>query len=107
MNIKSLTRSIRPRAFEASGRNGRIANNGHLHIGVLGTGIFHRFRHCQRPGFASNFAVTRRVYEIVGQLRGDQIRIVCLLRLKPFLLQCGYSLLGPAGLVGLRPCSTH
>src|SRR5229473_7742361 len=45
VSIKRLTRRIGPLAFETSGGNGGIPESGDLHIVVLGTAVFHRFRH--------------------------------------------------------------
>jgi hypothetical protein len=61
------------------------------------------FAASKRLGLTGDFSIACRIYELVGQQTGNQVRIICLLRLKPLLFQCRYSFLGPTrGTVVLR-----
>src|ERR1700751_127293 len=104
VNIKSLSRRIGALSFETSGRDSRVAKNGNLHVCVLDTIPFHRLRLCQRLGLIRDFRIATRIHEFVSQKRSEHVRIVCLHGLEPLFFLCGYSLLTPAGLLGLGPC---
>jgi hypothetical protein len=108
MNIERLSRRIGALTFEASRRDGRIAEYCHFHIVVVGTVPFGLFISCQRLGLAGDFPIGLRNHDFVGQQWGDQVRIICLLCPKPLLFQCRDSFLGPAaGLLVLRSCGAH
>src|ERR1700751_6217301 len=66
MNVKWLTLGIGPRAFESSGRDGRIAKNGYLQVLYFGAFIFYRLRHFHEPGLVLNLAVELRIHDFVG-----------------------------------------
>ena len=68
MNIERLSR-VRALAVVDSRGDGRIAKRGYLNIGILGAFPFGVFVFCKRLRLASEFAVTRRVRELVSQQR--------------------------------------
>src|ERR1700674_3880400 len=105
MFIEWLSR-LGARTFVPAGGDGRIAEYSYLHVLVFSTGVFARFRMLQHLGLVGDFPITSRAHELVRQQRSNQVGIVCLLRLQPFVFQCRDGLLRPAaGLLSLRPCN--
>src|SRR5437773_1278308 len=84
-NIETLSRSIGALTLESSRGDCRIAKYRHLHVVVIDAGIFGRFRCCQRLGLIVDFPITAGGYELVSEQWRDQVRVVCLLGLKPLL----------------------
>ena len=71
MKIERLSRLIGTLGVEDACGDGRITKYRYLHIFVLGTDIFGRFRVCQRLGFVPDFPIAPRNHELVGHQRGD------------------------------------
>ena len=108
MRIQRLPLRIRSLSFEVPHCYRCIPKHRHLHIGIIDAVILRRFRVRQRLALARHFPIAPRIYELIRQQRRDHVRIIRLLRLKPFLFQCGDSVLGPPSCVlVLRPPSAR
>jgi hypothetical protein len=68
--IERLSHRIGAFTFEASGRDGRIAEYRHLQILVLGAIPFRVFVKRKRPGLVADFPIGLRNHDFVGQQRG-------------------------------------
>lgn len=79
MLIDRLARRIGALTNEPARRYGRITEYRYMHIFVFGAGPFGRLRISQRLGLVHEFPIAIRTHELVGQKRGDQVGIICLL----------------------------
>src|ERR1700687_4403359 len=102
--IKRLSHGSGTIAFEAYSSDSRIAEYRYLHIVVVSAVPFSAFVKCKCPSLVADFAIGLRHHDLVGPQRRDEIRIICLLPLKPLLLQCRDSFFG--GATTLRRCDT-
>ena len=89
VNIHSLSCRICAFCFEGSRRDCRITKCCHFQIVVIDTFIFGRFRGCQHLSLTSDFPFGISVHELVSYQGSHQVRIICLLGLKPLLFQSG------------------
>src|SRR6266436_5745251 len=77
--IDRLSRLIGALSFGGTRSDGRIPKYSYFHIFVFHAVIFGGFRVCQQLGPVSEFSIGSRTNKLVGQQRGDQVRIICFL----------------------------
>jgi hypothetical protein len=69
MRINRLARRVGALTYERAGRYGSVAIYRYLHVLILDTGPFCRFRLGQRLAFVRDVPVTIRTHELVGPTR--------------------------------------
>ena len=77
--IERLAFLVGPFTYPQAGCYGRIAEYGHLHVFILGTGNFAGFGIRQRLSLVGDFPVVASTDEFVSQQRGGEVGVVGLL----------------------------